>query len=102
MSTKHIVLAKFAEATGLVLIAELSQAFAALALSIPGITCFEAGQNNSPEGLNHGFTHVFVMTFINAAARNAYLSHPKHLDFVGKLKPWLANVLVVDYELSPT
>ena len=101
MSTKHSVLAKFTEATGLTLITELSQAFTALALSIPSVTCFEAGQNNSPEGLNHEFTHVFVMTFINAAARDAYLSHPQHLDFVGKLKPCLANVLVVDYELSP-
>ena len=100
MAIKHIVLVKFNEACGASIVAELSQAFGALPSCIPGITSFETGQNVSSEGLDHGFTHAFVMTFVDMAARDAYLPHEKHLEFVEHLKPCLADVLVIDYELS--
>ena len=99
MTVKHIVLVKFTETTGQTMVAELSQAFAELSSCIPGISEFETGQNVSPEGLNHGFTHAFVMTFVDLAARDAYLPHAKHQAFVERLKPCLADVLVVDYLL---
>ena len=44
--------------------------------------------NNSPEGKNLGFTHVYMLTFEDAAARDAYLPHPDHAKFgelLGKL-----------------
>jgi quinol monooxygenase YgiN len=99
MKIRHIVLVKFTEATGPDKIAELSQAFAELPSRVPGITSYEAGENASPEGLNHGFTHAFVVTFVDAAARDAYLPHEQHQAFVERLKPCLADVLVVDYAL---
>ena len=37
--------------------------------------------NNSPEGKDLGFTHVHLMTFESAAARDAYLPHPEHARF---------------------
>ncbi len=99
MAIKHIVLLKFNEACDARMVDVLSQSFGALPSSIPGITSFEAGENISPEGLNHGFTHAFVMTFVDLVARDAYLPHEKHQAFVELLKPCLADVLVVDYAL---
>lgn len=39
------------------------------------------------------------MIFVDLAARDAYLPHEKHLAFVAYLKPYLADVPVIDYEL---
>ena len=58
--------------------------------------------NNSPEKKNLGFTHVYVLTFENAAARDAYLPHPEHRKFgqlLGKLGV-LEDAFVVDYTPS--
>lgn len=71
--------------------------FRALKDRIAGIEAFEWGTNVSPEGLNQGLTHCFVLTFADAAARDAYLPHPEHLAFVEFVKPFVANVTVVDY-----
>ena len=100
MTVKHIVLVKFLEATDASTVAALSRAFGELPSCIPGITSFEAGENVSPEGLSHGFTHAFVMGFADMAARDAYLPHANHLAFVERLKPCLADVLVVDYVID--
>ena len=70
---------------------------------IPGILSMEHGVNNSPEKLNQGFTHVFQVTFTNAAARDAYLPHPAHKAFgtlLGSLGI-LDAVFVVDYAPTP-
>ena len=99
MPVKHIVLVKFTEETEDTAIVALSKAFGALQFSIPGISAFESGRNISPEGLGHGFTHAFVMTFVDVAARDGYLPHAQHQAFVERLKPCLADVLVVDYLL---
>ena len=42
---------------------------------IPGITRFVHGRNCSPEGLAGEFTHMFIMTFEGAAARDTSLPH---------------------------
>lgn len=102
MLVKHIVLIQFKETCDSIMVSELSQAFESLQSLIPGITSFETGQNVSPEGLNHGFTHAFVITFNNIASRDAYLPHPKHLEFVERLKPNVNDVLVLDYLLQST
>ena len=48
-------------------------------------------------------THVITLTFINAAARDAYLPHPAHIqfgEFLGKLGI-LEALLVIDYIPQP-
>lgn len=98
-SVRHIVVFKFKQQATPAQIDTLTRAFAALRDSIPGIVAFEHGVNNSPEGMNMGFTHVYVMTFTNAAARDAYLPHPAHKRFgqtVGRLGIWDGG-FVVDY-----
>jgi len=96
---RHIVVFKYtAEATEQQ-IQQVTDAFRALKDSIPGIVSFEHGVNNSPEGRNLGFTHVYQLTFTDVAARDAYLPHPEHQEFgqlLGELGV-LEDVFVVDY-----
>jgi hypothetical protein len=55
------------------------------------------GTNNSPEGLNDGFTHCFFVSFNSEQDRAVYLPHPAHQAFVDVLKPYLDKALVIDY-----
>jgi len=60
---------------------EVERAFGAIGAlkgRIHGILSYSWGPYSSPEGLHKGFTHGFVMTFTDAAARDAYLPHPEH------------------------
>lgn len=94
---RHVVLFKFKPEATPQQIQEIVQAFQALPQKIEGITGFEWGTDVSPEGLSEGYTHCFVVTFRDAQARDAYLPHPAHQEFVALLRPRLEKVLVVDY-----
>jgi hypothetical protein len=97
---RHIVVFKYKKSATPEQIAQVTRAFGDLKGKIPGITSFEYGVNNSPEGKNLGFTHVYQLTFDSLAARDAYLPHPEHKKF-GELLGRLAvveDVFVVDYE----
>jgi hypothetical protein len=102
-SVRHLVVFKFKPEATPAQVDTLTRAFAALRDSVPGITAFEHGVNNSPENANLGFTHVYMLTFTNAAARDAYLVHPAHKRFgatVGRLGIW-AGGFVVDWVPRP-
>jgi hypothetical protein len=75
----------------------IERAFVALPGKIPAIADFEWGTDVSVENIAQGFTHCFVVTFQDAAARDAYLPHPAHVAFGAILRPCLDRVLVVDY-----
>jgi hypothetical protein len=94
---RHVVLFKFKDGTTQENIQEVLEAFSALPSKIPQIHSYEWGLNNSPEGLEKGFTHCFFLTFKSEADRAIYLPHPDHKAFGGVLSPYLADVLVVDY-----
>jgi hypothetical protein len=94
---RHVVLFEFKEGTSAEKVAEIERAFAALPEKIPQIAEFEWGTNNSPEGLDRGLTHCFLVTFNSAADRDAYLPHPEHKKFVELLLPHLEEAVVVDY-----
>ena len=96
---RHIVCLKFKHEITTESILEVEKKFPALQLSIPGIISIEWGLNNSPEGLNKGFSHCFIVTFENEAVRSTYLPHPAHQAFVEILKPLLDDVFVIDYNL---
>src|SRR5690349_3832990 len=69
---KHVVVFKYKATATPGQIVEVTAAFKALKDKIPGILSFEYGVNNSPEGLNKGFTHVYLLTFDNVKSRDAY------------------------------
>lgn len=75
---KHVVLLKFKSSTSPQKVRELFAALAGLKGKIPGLLDFSGGPYSSGEGLNKGFSHGFVMTFADAASRDAYLPHPEH------------------------
>lgn len=65
---------------------------------IPGLLAMEHGSYDSPEGLNDGFTHGFIMSFDTCANRDAYLPHPEHERVKQIVVPRLARVIVFDFE----
>jgi hypothetical protein len=65
---------------------------------IPGIVSASFGRQNSPEGLGKGMDVGLAVVFTDAAARDAYLPHPAHQEVVARLKPLLADLVVLDYE----
>lgn len=97
---RHAVLCRFRQD------ADVEAVFAAIAAlqdKIPGILAVTCGKDNSPEGLQKGFTHGFTVDFADAAARDEYLPHPVHLE-VGKLvvaalDGGLDGLAVVDWEV---
>lgn len=94
---RHVVLFAFRPSSSPEEIAGVCAAFARLPQTIPGIAAFEWGVDVSPEGLQRGFTHCFLLTFATAADRDAYLVHPTHRTFVESVAPYLAQSMVVDY-----
>ncbi|PCJ98397.1 MAG: stress responsive alpha-beta barrel domain-containing protein [Flavobacteriaceae bacterium] len=94
---RHVVLFKFKEGTAVEKIKIVEEAFNALPSKIPQIKSLEWGLNNSPEGLNKGFTHCYFLTFTSEEDRAIYLPHPDHKAFGATLDGILDDVLVVDY-----
>lgn len=97
---RHIVLFDFLPEAGPDRRAALIAAFRGLKATIPQLQAIEDGLNNSPEGLDQGFTHGFLLTFGNEGDRDAYLRHPAHLAFVEQVRPALAKALVFDFSVS--
>jgi hypothetical protein len=98
-SLYHVVNFKFKDTATPEQIKGVETAFAALPTSIPQIKSLEWGTNISPEKLDKGFTHCFVLTFKTEKDRDAYLVHPQHKEFGKLVGPTLADggVLVVDF-----
>ena len=94
---KHVVLFKFKEGTTPEQIKGVEKAFASLPGKIDVIKGFEAGTNVSVENRSEGFTHCFVVSFLNEADRDAYLNHPDHKEFGKSLGGCIDKILVVDY-----
>ena len=78
-------------------ISKVETAFTQLTSKIEQIKGFEWGLNISPENLNKGFTHGFLLTFTSEKDRGLYLPHPDHIAFGEIIQPILEDVLVVDY-----
>jgi Stress responsive A/B Barrel Domain len=93
----HLVLVKFKPGEDRKAPA-LFAALQALKMKLPGMLGYRFGTNVSPEGLNHGYTHGFVMTFSDAAARDQYLVHPDHEEVKSTYLPHVEDVIVFDFE----
>lgn len=98
MPVQHIGLIRFKAGTTPAVIEDTFARLRQLRSAIPGITGLTSGVNTSPEGLDQGHTHGFVMTFQDTAARDAYLPHPEHQKFVQFAGPLFEKITVFDYE----
>ena len=74
----HMVLLRVKKSVPKAKVTRVMESIGALKEVIPGIASYSWGPYSSPEGMNKGFTHGFVMTFVDEAARDAYLPHPEH------------------------
>jgi hypothetical protein len=96
---KHIGLMKFKEGTPEDQIQSVFDSILDITETIPGIEDYVSGPNTSPEGLAQGYTHAFIITFADAAARDAYLPHPEHERVKSLMLPLLDSLAVVDFEV---
>jgi len=94
---RHIVMFQFNEEVSKTQVTEVEDAFMALQGKIDTIVDIEFGTNVSPEELNDGLTHCFLVTFKNKAGLEVYLPHAAHQEFVDLVKPRLEKVMVIDY-----
>jgi len=94
---RHVVAFKFKDTATQAQIKEVEDAFRALKGKIPEIAAYEWGTNISPEKLDKGFTHGFILTFKNEKDRDAYLVHPEHKKFGQLVGGVLADVFVIDF-----
>jgi hypothetical protein len=94
---RHVVMLKFKDSATPENVKQVEMSFAALAGKIKLIKDFEWGKNSSPENLNQGLTHCFLVTFSSDRDRDAYLVHPDHKAFVELAGPFFDKVTVVDY-----
>ncbi len=94
----HIVLIKPRPEADVAAVERLDQFLCALPRLIPGITDYHWGANVSPEGMGRGYELGFLMTFENAAARDAYLPHPEHRKVGPFMDAVAQEVLVFDIE----
>ncbi|KKY32768.1 putative stress responsive a b barrel domain-containing protein [Diaporthe ampelina] len=63
------------------------------------IKSLTGGKDNSPEGLQHGATHGFVVEFASTQDRDYYVSQdPAHQKLKKSMASLVENVVVVDWE----
>ena len=93
----HVVLLKFAPHK-VHRMADLATALEGLRQRLPGFLFCTGGPYSSSEGLNEGYTHGFIMTFIDAGARDGYLTHPDHEKLKQDFLPDLESVIAFDFE----
>jgi len=94
---RHVVMFKFKDSATPANIKLIEEEFAKLPQKIGGIQSYEWGTNSSPEGLNQGLTHCFILTFNTDKDRDAYLIHPAHKEFGKILGPYMEKVTVLDF-----
>ncbi|MDM4016191.1 Dabb family protein [Roseiconus lacunae] len=98
---RHAVFFSFKDSSSEADVQKVVDAFAALPSKIDSIVDFQYGVNNSPEGLDDGFTHCFLLSFKDEAGRAKYLPHPAHKEFGNVLRPHMEKVFVIDYWGDP-
>lgn len=96
---KHVVLFKFKEGIPDSKVESLFGEVKALQAIIPGYQEFIGGPYSSPEGLNQGYTHGFIITFANAESRDTYLFHPEHDRVKENGFPLVDRVVAFDFVL---
>ena len=98
---RHVVLFTFKATSSAKSVDSVVKAFNNLYGSVPQVKKLEWGLNMSPEHLDQGFTHCFVLTFSSENDLASYQLHPAHKAFQTILKPHMDKVFVVDYFVTP-
>ena len=94
---QHVVSFKFKAAASPAEVQKIETAFQGLKGKIKEIKALEWGTNVSPEKLNKGFTHCWILTFNSEKDRDAYLVHPDHKEFGKLVGGVIDDVFVIDF-----
>ncbi|KAE8139657.1 hypothetical protein BDV38DRAFT_46489 [Aspergillus pseudotamarii] len=105
MPITHIVLFQFKAGTSPEIIRDVCSRMLALkdnclhpSSQKPYIRASSGGIDNSPEGIQHGMTHGFVVEFASAADRNYYFKEdPVHREFTRSLGGVVEKAQVIDF-----
>lgn len=96
---RHILLIKFKPVAKPSKVDDVRELFEAMPAKVEGVESVEWGLNDSPEGLDQGFTHAVMMTFSDEQARQNYLPHPEHEALKAVFVPLVDDIVVFDYTL---
>lgn len=100
---RHIVLTKFKPDTAEDKIAEIYAGLSALTNELDGAQNFTGGRSESPEKIERGYMHGFVIDFDSWAALKNYAENPKHQALGGQLVEnaigGIDGILVLDLDI---
>ena len=85
MPVTHVVLIAWSPTVPAAHLERAREVARGLVTKIPGLSSVVEGPSVSAEGLEGPYDYGMVMTFADADARDAYLPHPAHQEFVALL-----------------
>jgi hypothetical protein len=103
---RHIVLIRFQSGVSDEKIADMFEALPRIRALLDGVLSITAGKSESPEQIERGYMHGFVIDFRDWDALAAYQAHPDHQRFGGELVAHavggLDGILVFDLPVKET
>ena len=100
---RHIVLTKFKAETSENKIAEIYTGLSALVDKLPGAMSFTGGRSQSPEQIERGYMHGFVIDFESWDALKNYADNEEHKALGGQLVEnaigGIDGILVLDLDV---
>ena len=82
---RHIVLIKFTPDTDEIAISTLFDELKKIKHKVPGILSITSGRSESPEKIERGYMHGFVVDFDTWESLETYQNDPDHLSLGAKL-----------------
>ena len=80
---------------------EQRKAFFSLEKNIPGVLSIRSGPDSTRGRRTPSYDELFWVIFTSRQARDDYLTHPAHQEFVKGFVPHVEEVLVVDFTVLP-
>jgi len=100
---RHIVLTKFKTETPEGKIAEIYSGLSAVAEKLAGAQNFTGGRSQSPEQIERGYMHGFVIDFDSWGALKTYADNPEHralgAQLVANAIGGIDGILVLDLDV---
>jgi Stress responsive A/B Barrel Domain len=75
---RHIVLVKFKETISADAIASMFSDLSAIKQKLTGVLSITSGKSESPEKIERGYLHGFIIDFVDWQALQNYQDHPDH------------------------
>jgi Stress responsive A/B Barrel Domain len=75
---RHIVLVKFKETVSASTISSIFSDLAAIKQKLTGVLSITSGKSESPEKIERGYLHGFIIDFVDWQALQTYQDHPDH------------------------